>query len=284
MDKLSKAARVGAIVKVLIDSPNRMFTLSELAELLGAAKSSLSEDLSIIRATFEKLDLGKLETLAGVSGGVRFIPMRSQLYLENLVRDLCSRLADPSRKVGNGYLFLNDVLNDPQLLYKLAEAIAGKFVLANVDAVVTVETKGIPLALSVARHLGSQLVIARREIIFSEDGIPMPVTRQESTVAEGAMLSVAFESGSHRGVQSMSLPRRSLSQGARVLIVDDFLRAGGTLRGLGDLLAEFSATVVGTVVLIESQKPTNKLVDGYVSIVKLGEADGKTYVLPGNII
>ena len=125
---------------------------------------------------------------------------------------------------------------------------------------------------------------SRREIIFSEDGVPMPVTRQESTVAEGAMLSVTFVSGSHRGVQSMSLPRRSLPQGARVLIVDDFLRAGGTLRGLGDLLTEFSATVVGTVVLIESQKPTNKLVDGYLSIVKLGEADGKTYVLPGNII
>lgn len=284
MEKLSKAARVGAIVKVLIDSPNRMFTLSELAELLGAAKSSLSEDLSIIRATFERLDLGKLETLAGVSGGVRFIPMRSQQYLENLVRDLCSRLADPARKVGNGYLFLNDVLNDPQLLFKLAEAIAGRFVLANVDAVVTVETKGIPLALSVARHLGSQLVIARRDIIFSEDGVPMPVTRHESTVAEGAMLSVTYVSGSHRGVQSMSLPRRSLPQGARVLIVDDFLRAGGTLRGLGDLLTEFSATVVGTVVLVESQKPTTKLIDSYLSIVKLGEADRKTYVLPGNII
>ena len=275
---------MAAIVKVLIDSPNCMFTLSELAEQFGAAKSSLSEDLSIIRATFDKLDLGKLETLAGVSGGVRFIPMRSQKYLENLVWDLCSRLADPSRKVGNGYLFLNDVLNDPQLLFKLAEAIAGRFVLANVDAVVTVETKGIPLALSVARHLSSQLVIARRDIIFSEDGVPMPVTRHESTVAEGAMLSVTFVSGSHRGVQSMSLPRRSLPQGARVLIVDDFLRAGGTLRGLGDLLTEFSATVVGTVVLIESQKPTHKLVDGYLSIVKLGEADGKTYVLPGNVI
>jgi len=284
MEKLGKAARVGAIVKMLTDNPNRLFTLGELMEQFGAAKSSLSEDLSIIRATFERLEYGKLETLTGVAGGVRYLPMRSQAHLDGLVRELCSRMSEPSRQIGNGYIFLNDILNDPQLLYSLAETVAGKFVLSKVDAVVTVEARGIPLALSVARHLGSRLVIARREIIFSEDGNPLPVTRQESYMAEGAQLSVSFESGSHRGVQSMSLPRRSLKTGERVLIVDDFLRAGGTLRGLGTLIAEFGAIIVGTVVLVESSRPLHKLIDNYLSIVKLGEEEGQAVAMPGSIL
>lgn len=283
MDKLSKAGRVAAIVKLLVDNPNRLFTLSELSEQFFAAKSSLSEDIAVIRGAFEKLELGRIESFAGVAGGVRYMPMRSQRYLRCLMEDLCSRLSDPARLVGNGFLFLNDILNDPQLLFRLAEAIAGKFVAAGIDSVVTVEARGIPLALSVARHLNCQLVIARREIIFSEDGSPTPVTRQESYVAEGAMLSVSFVSGSHRGVQTMSIPRRSLARGSKVLIVDDFLRAGGTIRGLGELLKEFEASIVGTVVLVETIKPTPKLIDDYISIVRLGETEGVTCILPGNI-
>ena len=46
---------------------------------------------------------------------------------------------------------------------------------------------------------------------------------------------------------------RALPVGSRVLLVDDFMRAGGTLRGLMEPTTEFESEVVGMGVLIEME-------------------------------
>ena len=43
----------------------------------------------------------------------------------------------------------------------------------------------------------------------------------------------------------MSLPKRSVKEGQRALIIDDFMKGGGTARGLIDMMREFSVNVVG---------------------------------------
>ena len=43
----------------------------------------------------------------------------------------------------------------------------------------------------------------------------------------------------------MSLPRRAIPGGAKVLIIDDFMKAGGTAKGMLDLAYEVGALVVG---------------------------------------
>lgn len=73
----------------------------------------------------------------------------------------------------------------------------------------------------------------------------------------------------------MSLARRALPEQSRVLIVDDFMKAGGTVRGMIDLLQEFRATVVGCGVLVETADVSERLVDEYVSLAKLQEVDIK---------
>jgi purine operon repressor len=284
MEKLTKSGRVAALVKRLVDNPRMMMSVSEMADYFGVAKSSLSEDIAAIRVSFDKLGLGRLETFAGAQGGIRYVPRRGPDHLMALVDQVCERLSDVSRVVAGGYLYAADILSDPALLNGLGEAIAGVFEHEVVDAVVTVETRGIPLALSVARFMGCRLVIARREVVFAEDGKALPITRQESFVAEGPLLSISYTSGSHRGIQSMSLPRKSLQPGSRVLIVDDFLRAGGTLRGLSELLAEFEAVEAGTVVLMDAIKPQQKLIDSYVSVVEVGQVERIPVVRPGSIV
>ena len=69
-----------------------------------------------------------------------------------------------------------------------------------------------------------------------------------------------------------------------MLIIDDFLRAGGTLRGLSELLAEFSVTEVGTVVLMDAIKPQQKLISSYLSIVEVGQVEGVPVIRPGTIV
>jgi purine operon repressor len=117
---------------------------------------------------------------------------------------------------------------------------------------VTLETKGIPLALMTAHALG----------------VPLVTVRRDADVTEGPALGIHYVSGSAR-VQTMTLPRRALAPGTRVLLVDDFLKAGGTARGLMDLMDEFGAEVVGLAVLIETAEPVKKLVKGHFALVRM---------------
>ena len=52
--KLRKSERIGAIVKVLSDNPNKIFTLGYFTEKFDTAKSTLSEDISVVKNVFEK--------------------------------------------------------------------------------------------------------------------------------------------------------------------------------------------------------------------------------------
>ena len=70
MDKIKRNERLGAMTRILTDAPNRIHTLGEFCELFGAAKSTISEDIDLVSESFERFDLGKIETVAGAAGGV----------------------------------------------------------------------------------------------------------------------------------------------------------------------------------------------------------------------
>ena len=67
----------------------------------------------------------------------------------------------------------------------------------------------------------------------------------------------------------MSLPRRALPAGARVLIIDDFMKAGGSAKGLCDLASEVGAKVVGAGVLIATCEPAEKMLPDYLTLLEL---------------
>ena len=135
----------------------------------------------------------------------------------------------------------------------LASAVSNR----NVDAIMTVATKGIPIAQAVAHHLN----------------VPFIIVRRDSKVTEGPTVSINYVSGSSKRIQTMLLSKRSLKEGAKVLIVDDFMKAGGTINGMINLLDEFNASVAGIAVLVESEYEEERLVDDYISLVKLSDVD-----------
>lgn len=89
-----------------------------------------------------------------------------------------------------------------------------RFMDRNPDYILTVETKGIPLAVMVARAFNKPLVIARRD----------------SKVTEGSAISINYVTGSSGRIQTMTLTKRAIPPNARVLIIDDFMKAGGLRR------------------------------------------------------
>ena len=74
----------------------------------------------------------------------------------------------------------------------------------------------------------------------------------------------------------MSLPRKALPAKARVLVVDDFMRAGGTARGMQELAEEVGAEVVGTSLFIASRRPEKKIITDYAFLMTLRGVDDVT--------
>ena len=113
----------------------------------------------------------------------------------------------------------------------------------------------------------------------------MVIVRRDSKVYEGPAVNINYLSGSGSRVETMSLSRRAVREGQRALIVDDFMRAGGTARGMVDMMREFSVTVVGVCVLISTQEPAKKRLDGVKSLLVIEEADestGSANIRPAN--
>ena len=128
------------------------------------------------------------------------------------------------------------------------------------DFVLTMETKGIPIALMTARMLNVPLVIARRD----------------SRAYEGSAVKINYIAGGNDRIETMALARRAVNPGQRALIVDDFMKGGGTLQGMVDMMGEFQAEVVGVCVMISTAIPEEKRVKGANSLLILDGFDQET--------
>ena len=239
MEKIRRNERLSAMLKILSDSPNRIFTLSHFCDLFDAAKSTLSEDIDILRDVTQNFGLGELETVTGAAGGVRYRGTVSKADALDYVKGLCANLSGTERVLPGGFLYYSDVLSSPEITGYMGRILATAYFDAEPDFVLTMETKGIPVALTTARAY------------------------------EGSAVNINYVSGSSGTIQTMSLARRAVREGTRALIVDDFLKGGGTAKGMVDLMHEFSVTVVGMAFVMATAAPEKKRVAGERSLMTL---------------
>ena len=252
---MKRTERVGAMIRILSDAPNKTYTLQYFCNLFGAAKSSISEDIKTANEALAFTGSGYLETTAGAKGGVKFVPDISKEAIQGLQEAFCERLSDPARILGGNFIYTSDIFYDSHLINKIALVFAVKFRNCGADYVATVETKGIPLAACVA-HLMN---------------IPLVVVRREAKISEGSTVSINYFSGSYDRIQRMSMSKRAIASGSKVLIIDDFMRGGGSVVGISEMAAEFNASVVGVGVAIASLSPEHKKVENYTCLVYMGD-------------
>lgn len=266
MNKFARNGRVAAITKILTENPNKIISLNLFSEKLNAAKSTISEDIVIVRDVLEKLSLGQVKTIAGASGGIKFIGDIGYEDKISFSEELCDRLQEKDRIVAGNFIYMTDLMYNPEIIRKAGLILSTFFKDMIVDYVVTVETKGIPLAYEVARNLGVQLVIVRRD----------------NKVTEGPTVTINYVSGSTGRIQNMSLSKKSLRKESKCIYVDDFMKSGGTALGIEELLKEFDSELLGMAVLIDNIEANKKLVDGYVSVVDFEGIDdqGKAILRP----
>ena len=98
-------------------------------------------------------------------------------------------------------------------------------------------------------------------------GVPLVIARRSSKVYEGSAVNINYVSGSSGHIETMSLSRRAVQEGQKCLIVDDFLKGGGTAKGMVDLMREFNVDVVGMTFVMSTAKPVKKRVMGEKSLM-----------------
>ena len=255
--KFKRSERIVYMTSYLLSHPNELVPLTYFVQKFEQAKSSISEDIQIIKETFQKEEIGIVTTTAGASGGVTFMPKMYKREAEQLIDYLCDMLEEKERLLPGGYLFMSDLVGNPRLLGQVGELIATMYMNQQVDAVVTIATKGISLANAVANIMN----------------VPVVVIRKDNKVTEGSTVSINYVSGSSRKIETMVLSKRTLPEDSNVLIVDDFMRAGGSITGVMNLMSEFKAKVIGVSVLVESKEVKHRLIEDYTSLVKLSDVD-----------
>ena len=66
-----------------------------------------------------------------------------------------------------------------------------------------------------------------------------------------------------------------MKENQRALIVDDFLRGGGTARGMVELMREFKVSVTGMAFVMATASPEKKRVSGEKALMTLTVTDGE---------
>jgi xanthine phosphoribosyltransferase len=156
---------------------------------------------------------------------------RMQALQERIVKD--------GKNLGNGILKVDSFINhqvDAILMNECEKEFARRFAGVGATKVLTAEISGIAPALMTALHLGLPVVYARKT---------KPITMPDQVY-----LTVAPSHTKGRLTELIISPEY-LSNGERVLIIDDFLASGATIHGLVRLAQTAGARLVGIGALIE---------------------------------
>ena len=263
MDKFKRNERIAIMTQVLSEAPNRIFTFSHFCEMFGAAKSTISDDVAILSETLRTFKIGTLETVTGAAGGMRYRPGVMEGKGRELMESICEMLRSADRILPGGFLYFSDILSDPSLVSGMGHIFAAQHYESGIDFVLTMETKGIPVALMTAKALNVPLIIARRS----------------SKVYEGSAVNINYVSGKG-DIETMSISRRAVKEGSTALIVDDFMRGGGTARGMLSLLQEFNCKCAGMCFVMAQDNPERRKFDNEKSLMIMEKIkDGETAVV-----
>jgi len=148
-------------------------------------------------------------------------------YLKTLIRDV----PDFPKK---GVLFrdITPLLSDPSGLALSIELLANPFRGKNVDTVIGAESRGFIFGTAVACCLSAGFGLARKE-----GKLP----------ANCVSISYDLEYGK----ASLEMHADAIKKGQRVVICDDVLATGGTMKACCDLVKKLGGEIVGVAVLIE---------------------------------
>ena len=135
-------------------------------------------------------------------------------------------------KVGS---FLNQQV-DTTFVKEIGEEIADMYKDDGVTKILTIESSGIPIAISAGFAMGVPVVYAKKN---------------KSSNVSGDVYTTPVKSFTHGDTNNVVVAKEFINPEERILIVDDFLAHGSALTGLISIVEEAGASLAGCVAAIE---------------------------------
>src|SRR5918993_3836584 len=151
----------------------------------------------------------------------------SEQRLKRLIRDI-----PDFPKPGIMFRDITPLLADPSGLALSVELLANPFRGKNVDLVVGAESRGFIFGTAVACCLSAGFVLVRKPGKLPHKKVSMTYDLEY-------------------GTDTLEMHEDSIVRGQRVLIVDDLLATGGTMKACADLVEQIGGNIVGVAVLTE---------------------------------
>lgn len=150
------------------------------------------------------------------------------------MKDLQSIIRDVPDFPKEGIIFkdITPLLSDPESFQQAIDGIANQWTGNTIDVVVGIEARGFIFAAALAYKIGAGLVIVRKPG-------KLPYTTR----------SVTYEL--EYGTDTLEIHEDAIKPGQNVLIVDDVLATGGTVKAVSELLRGFDANLLGAAFLAE---------------------------------
>jgi adenine phosphoribosyltransferase len=151
----------------------------------------------------------------------------STSHLAALIRDV-----PDFPKPGIMFKDITTLLKEPTAFRQVIDLFTDRYRGAGLDAVAAVESRGFIFGAPVAYNLGLSFV---------------PVRKVGKLPAETVVEEYALE----YGTATIEVHRDAIGPGKRVLIIDDLLATGGTIRATANLIEKLGAEVAGLAFLVE---------------------------------
>ena len=154
------------------------------------------------------------------------------------MQQLKERILRDGKCFAGGILKVDNFINhqmDPMLMREMADELTRRFSEHKINKVLTIEASGIAPAIMVGENLKVPVVFAKKSV---------PSTMENMLVTE------VFSFTKNRSY-TVCISGDYLSEGDRVLFIDDFLANGKAALGIIDLVNQAGATLEGMGFLIE---------------------------------
>ncbi len=194
--------------------------------------------------------------------------------MSDLVQELRRRVASEGKNLGDGILKIDGLLNhqlDTRLIMGCGEEISRRFADQNITRILTAEVSGIAPAMAAGFAMGVPVVYARKTKPVTMFGPIFLETAPSHTKGMEVNLMVSAE---------------FIPPGERILIIDDFLASGKTLKSLARIVKSAQCELIGIAAVVEKTFESGReLLSAYnvpiEALVQVTSMDNGTIVVAG---
>ena len=157
------------------------------------------------------------------------------------MKEMEQKILEEGKVLPGGILKVGSFLNqriDTVFLSRMGKEIAKDFAGKGVDLILTIESSGIAIAAAAG-------IVMEVPVVFAK--------KHKTSNVDGEVFSTEVHSFTHDEDYNVVVSKDYLAEGAKVLLIDDFLASGNALHGLCDLVEQAGAELVGIAVAIEKE-------------------------------